>query len=205
MKKFPYIVFIAFCMIALQANAQSSAGVKADMNLSNFWVNESTHLKSKVKAGCSAGFFYKYMRNENRAMEADMMFHYHTSEIYHQDTDETADYRYLGIELPVYAIIQADTDKGLLYLGMGPFASFGLYSRYTSGIHSINPYQKERSTMRRWDFGAGFIAGYELECKLQFNFNFQLGFRNLVGDGFENADMISTLISLGVGYRFWGK
>jgi len=37
---------------------------------------------------------------------------------------------------------------------------------------------------------------------MQFNFYYQLGFRNMLGDVFENVDMISQMFSLGVGCRF---
>ena len=56
--------------------------------------------------------------------------------------------------------------------------------------------------MRRWDFGASFVIGYETKYNMQFNFNCHLGFRNLIDEDFENAEMFSQLISLGVGYRF---
>ena len=206
MRKFPYIVFIAFCMIALHAKGQSSVGIKTDMNLSDFLVNDTSHLKSSMRASVSAGFFYKYTWDDNAGLQADMLFRYRTSEIKNLTTGETGDYRYCGIELPVYHILQIDVKQNLLYIGMGSFASFGLFSRYETGTRSTDLYKKDptsgKTMLYHWNFGTDFILGYELECKLQFNFNFQLGLRNLFDKSFGNVWMNSLLISLGAGYRF---
>ncbi|MDR2145096.1 MAG: PorT family protein [Tannerella sp.] len=198
--------FVLLCVLAFSAKAQSSAGVKTDLNLMNFYVNDTCNLTSSMKAGGSAGFFYKYVYAENTAIEIDVMFHYRTSKIKNRTTGETAEYRYHGIELPVYSIKQIDAGQGLLYLGVGSFASVGFFSRYEAADRMIDLYKKDRTNgktmMYRWDFGAGFIIGYELKCHLQFNFNYQLGFRNMFDESFGNVWMSSNLIGLGVGYRF---
>jgi len=198
---------ILFCMFSfLPAKAQSSAGVKADVNLSGLLTNQSEYLKNSMKAGGSAGFFYKNKWCENRAVEADLMFRYHTSELKNLSTNETADYRYFGIELPVYFMMQADIDDRKLYLGMGPFASFGLFSLYETETRRINLYKKDiasgRTSVRRWDFGAGIIIGYETKCNLQININYQLGLRNLLDTSLEKVEMFTQLVSFGIGYRF---
>jgi hypothetical protein len=206
MKKLYLFVLMTFCMFIFHAKGQSSVGVKADVNLSSFWINQSTNLISSMKAGCSAGFFYKYAYRENAAVQADMMFRYRSSEIKNQITGETGDFSYFGIELPVYALRQAEIDNQILYFGIGAFASFGMFCRNKTADRSINPYKKDqigdKSILHRWDFGVGFIIGYEMKCRLQINFNYQMGVRNLVDDGFENVNMISALGSLGVGHRF---
>jgi len=201
-----FIVILTFCMFSFHTKGQSSAGVKADVNLSNFWITQSTHVKSSMKAGGSAGFFYKYKWRENKAVQTDMMFRFRRSEFYNQNTGEMADYRYFGIEIPVYSMLQAEIDNQILYLGIGPFASFGLFSRYESAQRCIDLYQKDpisdKELMYRWDCGVGLFIGYELRCRLQFNFNYHLGVRNVFSNGFENVTMISQLNCLGVGYRF---
>ena len=206
MKKTHFICIIAFCVLPFYAKGQSSVGVKADINLSNMWITKSTNIKTNMKAGGSAGFFYKYKWREFRAVQADMFFRYRTSEVINQVTGETADYSYFGIEIPVYSLLQAEIDNRIFYVGLGPFASVGLYSRSHSNDRSINLYQKDptynKTPIHRWNFGAAFIIGYELKCRLQFNFNYQLGFRNMSGDVFENVDMISQAVCLGAGYRF---
>jgi len=159
-----------------------------------------------MKVGSSAGFFYKYAFLENRAVEADMMFHFRTSKMKNKTTGETSDYRYYGIELPLYALIQADIDNRKLYFGLGPLVSFGLFSHNETETRRINLYKKDivsgRTAVRRWDFGVGIIIGYETKCNLQININYQLGFRNLLDTNLEKVEMFTQLVSLGVGYRF---
>ena len=98
------VLMILFCVLSFPAKAQSSAGIKADVNLSGLLISQSVNLKNSMKAGGSAGFFYKYAFLENRAVEADMMFHFRTSKMKNKTTGETSDYLYFGIELPLYAL-----------------------------------------------------------------------------------------------------
>ena len=176
------------------------------MNFSGFVTSRSANINNSMKAGGSAGIFYKNPWRENRAVQADLMFRYRTSGIKNMTTGETAGYSYFGIELPVYALLQANIEERKLFFGMGPFASFGLSSRYKSENRTVDPYKKDltngKTMMYRWNFGAGSIIGYELECNLQINVNFQLGFRNLFDAGSEKVEMFSFLVSLGMGYRF---
>ena len=134
------------------------------------------------------------------------MLRYKTSEFKNISVDETADYHYFGIEIPVYSLLQIDIGEQILYFGIGTFASFGLVSNYESAHRHIDLYLKDsisgKTMMRRCDFGMGFKAGYELKSRLQFNFSCQIGFRNIVNDWFENVNMISQTFNFGVGYRF---
>jgi hypothetical protein len=206
MKPVHFFAMMTFCMMTFHAGGQSSFGIKADVNLSNFLTNQSMQVVSSARAGSTAGIFCKYTLNESRAVEMDMMFNYRASKIHNGNTGETAAYRHLSMELPLYAMLQADIDDQSLYLGLGPFVSVGLHSRYKSAIRDINLYEKEqntdKATIHRFDFGVGFIIGYELKCNIQINASFQLGFRNLLGANYENVEMISTLFSFGAGYRF---
>ena len=207
MKKTGFIVVLFFCLIAFHVNGQLSTGVKTDVNLSDFFgLTQTSDIKIRKKAGGSAGLFCKYQWLENRVVEMDMMFRYRTSELKNKSTGETADYSYFGIELPLYSLVQVEIDNQTVFVGLGPFVSFGLQSHYRYGNCNINLYRKDpvnsKSPVRRWDFGVGFLIGYELKCRLQFNFNYQLGLRNIAGDVFENTGMISQLVSLGTGYRF---
>jgi len=193
-------------MLSLPAKAQSSAGIKADANRSTFWASQSANLNSKHGTGGAAGFFYNYTYRENAAIQADVMFRYRSSKMEYQTTGETTDFSYFGIDLPVYLLRQAVIDDQKLYFGVGPFASYGFRSRFKSDAHEIDPYKTDPAAgdamLRRLDLGFALIIGYETRYRLQFNFNYQLGLRNILQDGFENASMISQLISLGAGYRF---
>lgn len=194
------------CFFSSKTQAQSVVGVKAGVNVSNFWINQSSRLESSMKAGALLGYFYKYRIREGVAIEADMMFHYLASEIKDLNTGHKADYRYVGMEMPVYGIIQVELENSTVYLGFGPFASVGYLSRYEAGNRNIDPYKKnkisDKAMMRRWDFGVGFMVGYELGFGLQFSVNYQLGFRNMLSDGSDKTTMNLQMFGAGVGYRF---
>jgi hypothetical protein len=200
------LIYISLCLSAFFAKAQSSAGVKADAGLTGLMISQSANLKSSMRAGGSAGFFYKYAYRDNLAVEADMMFRYRSSGIQNLTTNETADYRYITVELPVYFIHQGEIDRQSFYFGGGAFASYGLFSHYKSDVRRINPYKKDKTgskpMMNRWDYGAAFIIGFETKCNLQINFNYQIGFNNLFDKSFEDIAMDAVLVGLGVGYRF---
>jgi len=193
---------MTFCVISFQAKGQSSVGVKADVNVSNFVITQSTNVKCSRKTGCSAGFFYKYKWHESKALQTDVMFRYRTSKINNNDTDEIANYRYYGVELPLYFLQQVEIDNSIFYAGIGPFASFGLTGNYNSNHRQIDLYQKDKTIMHRLDLGIGILIGYETKSRLQFNFNYQMGFRNIICNEIENVNMTSQMLSLGLGYRF---
>jgi len=159
-----------------------------------------------MKAGYAAGFFYNYLWRETAGIQADMLFRFRSSTIESKEGGEKADFSYYGIELPVYFMQKIEIDDYFALLGIGPYASYGLQSRLKSPHQNIDPYKidplSEKSKMHRWDFGVGFIIGYELKSGLQFNFNYLMGFRNLVNDGFEGSNMIANSLGFGVGYRF---
>ena len=200
------VIMIVLCSLTQKIKAQSVVGMKAGVNLSDFWISESAQFGSTMKAGLSIGNFLRCQFRDNVGLEADMMFRYQTSKMKDLATGETSDYHFLGFEVPVYGMIQADIEQNMLYLGFGPFASAGLFSRLESGGRKTDPYKKNETDsdamMHRWNFGVGFIVGYELGLGLQFNINYQLGFRNVLDTNSGNASMIPQLMELGIGYRF---
>ena len=44
MKKISIICIIVICALSFHAKGQSAAGIKADLNLSNMWINKSTNI-----------------------------------------------------------------------------------------------------------------------------------------------------------------
>jgi hypothetical protein len=186
----------------VNAQSKSSAGVKADLNVSNYLISESSNLKYSHKAGFSAGLLYRYGWRENRALEADMILRYSDLNMKDKTTGESADYRYFGVEIPAYHIMYADIDENILYMGIGQFVSYGLFKRYRSGQNGKKQFPTAKDEIYRWNLGLALIVGYETKSRLQFFFNYNMGFLNMVEPEFENINMLTQLISLGVGYRF---
>ena len=199
-------IMITLCSLVPKLQAQPAVGVKAGVNLSNFWISESAQLESSMKTGFSSGIFLRCLLRDYVGLEADMMLRYQNSVMKDLTTGEESDCRFLDFEIPVYGMIQANIEQDMVFLGFGPFASVGLAGRFESAGNRTDPYKKSgtdsNAMLHRWNFGVGFIAGYELEMGLQFNINYRLGFRNVLDADSDKASMIPQLMELGVGYRF---
>ena len=186
--------------------AQLDVGMKAGVNLSDFWVSESVKLESSMKTGFSFGNFFRYQYRDSRGVEADILFRYQNSEMKDFYVGKTYDCHFLSVELPIYNMIQAEINQNMLFFGYGLFTSFGIISRFKSEKLWIDPYKKSTTNNKvilyRWNYGVGLILGYELASRLQFNLNYQLGFRNVIDDDSDRGSMITRLMELGIGYRF---
>ena len=207
MKKLIFcLTMISFCPLIPKLQAQSAVGMKVGVNLSDFWVSESAQLESSSKAGFSLGNFFRCQLREYVGLEIDMMFRYQNSEMKDLVTGKTSDCYFLSFEIPVYSMLQAYIKQNMVYLGGGLFTSYGIISRFESGGSRIDPYKKydtnSKTMLHRWNFGVGFIVGYELEIGLQFNINYHLGFRNVLDANSDRGAMIPKLMELGIGYRF---
>ena len=110
------------------------------------------------------------------------------------------DFQYFGVEIPVYAIGYANIGNGKGYVGIGPYAGFGIDARYiTKGASDVDLYEY---AMQRWDFGGGAMLGYEFSNKLQINASYKLGFMNALNNVVGDTRMLNQTVSLGLGYRF---
>lgn len=179
-----------------------SFGVKADANMSYFILSDLDNLKSNMNIGASLGGFVKIDLHENFALQPELLFHYKSSEM--KMSGQKTDYEYWGMEVPIYAVGQWKTGgNGRFYAGVGPYVGLGFDAKYKKG--DIDLYKKganDESVMRRWDFGAGALVGYEFACGIQINAGYKIGFLDMMDAGRDNASMNTSTISLGIGYRF---
>ena len=148
-----------------QINAQTSFGIKAEANSSNFILSDMAGMKSNLGYGATLGGFTKIEFGENFALQPELLFHFKNSQLETKATGAKTDFQYFGVEIPVYAVGQMKLGNGKGFIGIGPYASFGGDARYkVDGMDDINLYKKydgAKSAMQRWDFGAGGMLGYE--------------------------------------------
>ena len=158
------VMTIMLCSLIQKLQAQSAVGMKSGVNLSDFWVSESAQLESSSKAGFSSGTFFRFQLREYVGLEVDMIFRYQNSQMKDLATGKKSDCHFLGFEIPVYSMVQADIGQNMLYVGFGPFASVGLISRFETEGSRIDPYKKydtnSKAMLHRWNFGVAFIIGY---------------------------------------------
>lgn len=121
-------------------------------------------------------------------------------------------------ELPVNLVYNVNLSSGTLYFGAGPSLGYGLFGKTkVSYSNPLNPSEKETEEsdafkkeedggagLKRFDFSANAIAGYQFGNGLFVNAGYLLGFSNLI-DGEDDASMKNRGLQLTVGFQFGGK
>jgi len=207
MKKI-YLACLSLLMTAglVKVNAQSpiSYGVKAELNMSNFFLSDLVNYSSRMKAGPNLGGFMKIDLHENFAIQPELSFFYRTSKI-KKEGAKNDNFEQWGMQIPIYAIGQTNLGNGRFYGGVGPFVGLGFDAkRKIKDADNIDLYKKVNGDkeMNRWDFGFGALLGYELNNKFQINATYQVGVINQLDRLKDDAKLRSQVVSLGLGYRF---
>ena len=207
MKKI-YLACLSLLMTAglVKVNAQSpiSYGVKAELNMSNFFLSDLDNYSSRMKAGPNLGGFMKIDLHENFAIQPELSFFYRTSKI-KKEGAKNDNFEQWGMQIPIYAIGQTNLGNGRFYGGVGPFVGLGFDAkRKIKDADNIDLYKKVNGDkeMNRWDFGFGALLGYELNNKFQINATYQVGVINQLDRLKDDAKLRSQVVSLGLGYRF---
>jgi len=207
MKKI-YLACLSLLMTAglVKVNAQSpiSYGVKAELNMSNFFLSDLDNYSSRMKAGPNLGGFMKIDLHENFAIQPELSFFYRTSKI-KKEGAKNDNFEQWGMQIPIYAIGQTNLGNGRFYGGVGPFVGLGFDAkRKIKDADNIDLYKKVDGDkeMNRWDFGFGALLGYELNNKFQINAAYQVGVINQLDRLKDDAKLRSQVVSLGLGYRF---
>ncbi len=207
MKKI-YLACLSLLMTAglVKVNAQSpiSYGVKAELNMSNFFLSDLDNYSSRMKAGPNLGGFMKIDLHENFAIQPELSFFYRSSKI-KKEGAKNDNFEQWGMQIPVYAIGQTNLGNGRFYGGVGPFVGLGFDAkRKIKNADNIDLYKKVDGDkeMNRWDFGFGALLGYELSNKFQINATYQVGVINQLDRLKDDAKLRSQVVSLGLGYRF---
>ncbi len=184
---------------AMQANAQTSFGIKADANLSNFVLKDMPGVKSNMGVGASLGGFAKFDFGEFFAIQPELLFHYQSSET--KSGGVARDFEYWGVEIPIYAMAQCQVgNNSRFYAGVGPYVGVGFDARYKEPTYKL--YKEDY--LQPWDFGVGAQVGYEFGNGIQINAGYKIGMINAINDdaNLGDAKMLPQRVSLGVGFRF---
>ena len=177
-------------------------GVKAEANLSNYLLKDMGEHESNFKVGASVGGFVKYHFTKVFAIQPELLLHYKNSDwkVPFGAKREKRDFKYWGIEVPVYAIAQGVMwGGGKGYIGIGPYGSIGLSAK-SAGANQFAT--KDSYKMKRFDFGAAGLVGFEFTMGLQINAGYKVGLMNVNDNSKQKQKRRSQTISLGLGYRF---
>jgi len=182
-------------------------GIKSETNMSSFFVSGISVVDSKMKLGFSAGAFLNLEFSDHFALQGDLLYHYKTSDFKREGIN--GEYRYWGMEIPVYAIYQWKLSKGnRFYTGIGPCAEFGFSAKLKRNNQKIDLYEKNKnaeseiSAMKDSDVGFGIIIGYELSNGFQINAGYKIGVTNILDANSNSFSLRPNTINLGIGYHF---
>jgi len=203
------IVSLSFIFCNNAINAQNIlGGINLEANMSNFILDNWDDTESKLGFGISVGGYTKIGFTECFGIQPEILLHYKTSTLESKviKSDSKTDYQYFGVEIPIYAVGQKVIGNGNGFIGIGPYIGVGIDARYKAdGIDDVElykEYNKQKSTLQRFDFGAGIMLGYEFNNRLQIRASYKIGFINVLNANKDNSSMLNQTIGLGLGYRF---
>lgn len=197
-------VITALLMISSQLTAQEKAlsfGIKGGVNLSNFRLGgDMKNYKSEMNAGGSFGSFIKYDISPYFAIQSGIDTHYRTSDMKSKQDNSTVKFKYLGMEIPVYAIYQMPIGNGKLFVGAGPFVGFGMNAKLDGKKLFKKDNETGKAPMNRWDYGIGSIAGFDFGKRWQINASYQFGLIDLYKS--KSGSMRSQALNVGIVFKY---
>ncbi len=113
------------------------------------------------------------------------------------------------VEIPFNFLYKAPAGNGKVFAGLGPYLGIGVFGK-TSGENgetnvSENIQFGSDGDMKRFDYGANFLAGYEFANGLLINVNYSLGLANLSPSGGDGDGTLKLqYFGVSLGYLFSG-
>ncbi|NII29620.1 PorT family protein [Pseudoflavitalea sp. X16] len=215
--------FTAACLLGtfiLQAQSTKTTvggttfGVRAGINFQNlngeFLGND---LDFKLKTGFHIGVNAEIPIADEFYIQPGLLF---STKGANWDDDDDTKTNISYLELPVNFLYKPVLGTGKLLLGFGPYAGYAIGGKVKSDDGDVDlEFESELPanqvgmyfyTVRRFDFGANLLAGYEFNNKLSFQLNAQLGLTNIspevVGADKDDFKTKNTGFGVSVGYRF---
>ena len=171
----------------------------------------SKKLDNKLKTGINIGLNAEIPIAEDFYVQPGLLF---TTKGAKDKTYRKVNTRLSYLEIPINLLFKPELGDGKLLLGFGPYAGIAVGGSYTdAGGNKYDFKFRHKVTyseladgpyVRRMDFGANFLAGYELSNKLSFQLNAQLGLSNIQTkiEGQAVPKIKNTGFGVSVGYRF---
>jgi hypothetical protein len=199
------LILSVILALGTPVNAQTkfvfTKGFKANITTSSVLLKDMD-VTNKSGTGISFGSSEKLTIGEHFALQGDFLFHYRTFNMENRAIPVAQiPIKWWMIEVPVYAVWQIRTGRGNIFLGIGPYAGYGLSAK--NNPYQVNLYRKNEITgerpLNRWNFGGGMVCGYEFSNGLFVNAAYHRGSGQTKGN---NTAMSNQSFSLGLGYRF---
>jgi len=183
---------------------KASLGIKANVGTSNFVIKNMPDCRSNMGFSMLTGGFLK-LESRSFALQYELLIRYRSSEMEDTISHSKTNYQYWGLELPIYVMGQIGTKAGKIFIGAGPYVSFGIDTRQKP--ENVNLYKKNyetgKSIMHRWDFGLGTMLGFEFNNGISINVGcYQGGLINVLRAEKNSKSMKNQVVNFGIGYKF---
>src|SRR5690606_33535976 len=85
--------------------------------------------KSKMNIGGNLGGFIKYDLSPNFALQSGIDVYYNTSKLESKTAGGSTKFKSLGLEIPLYGILQGEIGTGKAFIGAGAYAGYGISAK----------------------------------------------------------------------------
>jgi Outer membrane protein beta-barrel domain len=219
-------LFAAFAVTAVATQAQVKFGAHAGINAASFTSKfksgtQTVTEKSKSKAGFTIGAVAEISITDAVVFRPELNFTQKggkVKETVSGVTDEsTLSTNYL--ELPLNVIYKFEAGAGNVFVGAGPSIGFGLsgkakFKESGTGIPTVEGSQSVKfdgkdnandgkAHLKSLDFGANFLAGYQMSNNIFFKASYSLGLSNIDPD--KDNTTKNKGFGFTVGYMFGGS
>ncbi len=202
---------VLIALVGLTATAQSRFGIIAGPSFGKFKAKSSgLTISGSSLTSFHAGFLMDAALTENIYFQPQLLLSGKGGKMEITNTVE-ATLNPFFVEVPLNFLYKAPAGSGKVFAGLGPYVGVGIFGKSkgesdgTSVSENIQFGSEDDDDMKRFDYGANFVAGYEFANGLLINVNYSLGLADLspATDG-GDASFKLQYFGISLGYLFGG-
>jgi len=221
MKKQIRFQILAILIVSSPSLFGQTLGVKAGLNLSNFFVKDDHETYSeeyKWKSGFHLGATVEFQLGKLWSLETGLLLSTKGHKEMTEDSflNESIKLKASTIlyyfDIPITAKVSIPVGKMKIYGSLGPYVGFGLIGKSKSELTLNGQTEKEEEDiswgsdeeddhLRRLDLGLTMAAGIEIKS-IQLGLNYNLGLANISAYRDEGATIKNKVIGISLAYRF---
>jgi hypothetical protein len=206
MKKLILAVLAAGSVFTASAQSKTTFGISGGVNFAKIAVSlEGTSLSASTGSltTFSAGVFADAPVSTNFSIQPGL---YYTGKGGSTTVDnETQKAKLYYLQLPVNVVYNVPVTAGKVFFGVGPYAAYGLSgTQEATGIASrdVKFGSDVDSDIKRTDFGATGLVGFNFKNGLLFKANYDLGLSNTTPNNEMGIKSKNRVFGVSVGYTF---
>ncbi|MNL20572.1 hypothetical protein D3C87_1418290 [compost metagenome] len=201
MKKTLLSLAATLCVV-VSAKAQTSYGLKAGLNFAKVKTTKSnTSFTTDAATTFYVTGYADLPVSNNLSVQPGISLQGKGGAISEAYTDEKTKENLMYIEVPVNFVYSIPTgNTGNIFLGVGPYAGFGIHTKTTQGNFSESRSFSDAG-LKNFNAGLNFLTGFKFANGFLINGGYDLGLTNIVKDS-GGASAKNRVFSVGVGFQF---